>query len=50
MGDHAGLLQVTVRDGSVGIVKGHKKFLHLDRERMSPDVGLFINAMQLMDY
>ena len=35
-------LQVTVRYGAVGVVKGNKKFLHLARERMPPDVALFI--------
>ena len=44
MGDHAGLLQVTVRDGAVGIVKGHQKLLHINRERMLPCVGLFIGV------
>ena len=42
MGDHAGLLQVTVCDGAVGVVKRHQKFLHVARKRVSPHSGLFV--------
>ena len=42
--DHAGLFQIAVGDGTIGVVGRDQAALNLGRERLAPEVGLLVGG------